>query len=239
MKILSLDTSATVASIAISSNSTPLAQYTLNAKNTHSETLLPMIESALNALSLKPSDIDIFALSAGPGSFTGVRIGAATVKGLAFASNKPCVEVSTLEALAQNLVLREGLICSVMNARRSQVYTALFQSNGKELQRIMPDSALSIEELDSILSQYNEPIALVGDGYEICEQGFSKTELVFVPEAMRLQSALSVAAIALKNYNNGNACTDSALSVNYLRPSQAERERAEREEANKNKSKKD
>lgn len=235
MKILSLDTSATVASVAITNDSTPLAQYTLNAKNTHSETLLPMIESALKALLMKASDIDLFALSAGPGSFTGVRIGAATVKGLAFSSNKPCVEVSTLEALAQNLVLKEGLICPVMNARRSQVYTALFKSDGKKLTRIMPDSALSIEELDEILSKYGEPVALVGDGYEITEQGFSKTQTLFVPEAMRLQSALSVAVIAFKKYKNGEICTDSALSVNYLRPSQAERERAEREEANKNK----
>ena len=231
MRILSLDTSATVASVAIANDSVPLAQYTLNAKNTHSETILPMIENMLNALCLKTSDIDLFALSAGPGSFTGVRIGAATVKGLAFASNKPCVEVSTLEALAQNLVLKEGLICPVMNARRSQVYTALFRSNGKELERLMPDSALSIEELDAILAEYGEPISLVGDGYEITEKGFAKTELCYVPEALRLQSALSVAAIAQKKQENGEICTDSALSVNYLRPSQAERERAEREEA--------
>lgn len=234
MKILSLDTSATVASVAIADGATPLAEYTLNAKNTHSETLLPMIEAALGALSLKVSDIDLFALSAGPGSFTGVRIGAATVKGLAFASSKPCVEVSTLEALAQNLVIKEGLICPVMNARRSQVYTALFKSDGKALTRLMPDSALSIDELDELLSQYGEPIALVGDGYDICEKGFSKSTLCYVPEAMRLQSALSVAAVALKKYESGEIATDSSLSVNYLRPSQAERERAEREAAKDN-----
>lgn len=233
MKILSLDTSATVASVAIAEDSTPLAQYTLNAKNTHSETLLPMIEASLKSLSLNPCDIDLFALSAGPGSFTGVRIGAATVKGLAFASSKPCVEVSTLEALAQNLVIVKGLICPVMNARRSQVYTALFRSDGNTLTRLMPDSALSIEELDELLSQYGEAVFLVGDGYDICKQGFNKTELSYVPEPMRLQSALSVAAIALKKYENGESCTDSALSVNYLRPSQAERERAEREAASK------
>jgi tRNA threonylcarbamoyladenosine biosynthesis protein TsaB len=122
-----------------------------------------------------------------------------------------------------------------MNARRSQVYTALFRSNGKELERLMPDSALSIEELDEILSQYGEPISLVGDGYEITEKDFSKTELYYVPEALRLQSALSVSAIALKKYESGELSTDASLSVNYLRPSQAERERAEREEANKNK----
>lgn len=234
MKILSLDTSATVASVAIADGATPLAEYTLNAKNTHSETLLPMIEAALGALSLTVSDIDLFALSAGPGSFTGVRIGAATVKGLAFASSKPCVEVSTLEALAQNLVIKEGLICPVMNARRSQVYTALFKSDGKTLTRLMPDSALSIDELDELLSQYGEPIALVGDGYDICGKGFSKSPLCYVPEAMRLQSALSVAAVALKKYESGEIATDSSLSVNYLRPSQAERERAEREAAKDN-----
>ena len=233
MKILSVDSSAIVASAALSEDGRLLAEYTPNNKNTHSETLLPMIEAALGALSLKASDIDLFALSAGPGSFTGVRIGAATVKGLAFASGKPCVEVSTLEALAQNLVICKGLICSVMNARRSQVYTALFRSNGSELTRIMPDSALSIEELDALLAEYNEPIYLVGDGYDITIQGFSKTKTEFVPEAMRLQSALSVASIAKKKYADGEVCTDSALSVNYLRPSQAERERAEREEAKK------
>ena len=233
MKILALDTSATVASVAVTENNTPLAEYTLNAKNTHSETLLPMVESVLRSLSLKTSDIDLFALSAGPGSFTGVRIGAATVKGLAFASSKPCVEVSTLEALAQRLVFKAGIICPVMNARRSQVYTAIFESDGKSLTRLMPDSAISIEELDEILSQYARPISLVGDGYDICERGMEKAELCFVPEALRLQSALSVAAIALKKYESGEICTDSALSVNYLRPSQAERERAERE-ANKN-----
>ena len=130
MKILALDTSATVASIAVTEDLTPLAVYTLNNKNTHSETLLPMIESALKTLSLTAENIELFALSAGPGSFTGVRIGAATLKGIAFAKERPCIEVSTLEALANNLVIKKGLICPVMNARRSQVYTALFRSDG-------------------------------------------------------------------------------------------------------------
>ena len=212
MKILALDTSATVASIAVTEDLTPLAVYTLNNKNTHSETLLPMIESALKALSLTAEDIELFALSAGPGSFTGVRIGAATLKGLAFAKERPCVEVSTLEALANNLVIKKGLICPVMNARRSQVYTS---------------------ELDGILAEYKEPIALVGDGYEISEEGLKKAELDFVPEALRLQSALSVAAIAFYKYKAGDKTTDAALSVNYLRPSQAERERVEREKQSK------
>ena len=233
MKILALDTSATVASIAVTEDLTPLAVYTLNNKNTHSETLLPMIESALKALSLTAEDIELFALSAGPGSFTGVRIGAATLKGIAFAKERPCIEVSTLEALANNLVIKKGLICPVMNARRSQVYTALFRSDGKTLERVLPDAALSISELDDILAEYKEPIALVGDGYEISEEGLKQTELDFVPETLRLQSALSVATIAFYKYKAGDKTTDAALSVNYLRPSQAERERAERENQSK------
>ena len=234
MKILAIDTSAIIATVAVTEDTKPLAQYTINNGNTHSETLLPMIESVLKALSLCVSDIDIFALSAGPGSFTGVRIGAATVKGLAFDSKKPCVEVSTLEALAQNLTLYKGLICPVMNARRSQVYTALFRSDGKTLTRLMPDSALAISELDEILAKYAEDVALVGDGYEITQKNLKLTSTVFVPEAQRDQSALSVASVAYNDYLQTKTCNDASLSVNYLRPSQAERERAERE-AQKNK----
>lgn len=228
MKILSVDSSALVASVALCEDEKLLAEYTLNNGNTHSETLLPMVEDILKAFSLTAKDIDLFALSAGPGSFTGVRIGAATVKGLAFSSKKPCIEVSTLEAIATNLTFRRGLICPVMNARRSQVYTALFRSNGTELERLMPDSALSIEELDSLLSTHGEEVALCGDGYDITRKGFTKTELCYVPERLKLQSAASVAAVALKEYKRGNKKSDSELGVNYLRPSQAERERAEK-----------
>ena len=235
MKILSFDSSAQVASVALCEDEKVLAEYTLNNGNTHSETLLPMVESILGFFSLCAKDIDLFAVSAGPGSFTGVRIGAATLKGLAFASGKPCVEVSTLEAIAQNLSVRKGLICPVMNARRSQVYTALFRSDGKNLERLMPDSALAIEELDTVLSEYGEEVALCGDGYGITEKCFSKTELCHVPERLRLQSAVSVAAVALKEYKNGTAKSDGELGVNYLRPSQAERERAEKLDAQKTK----
>ena len=223
-----MDSSALVATVALFDDEKLLAEYTLNNGNTHSETILPMVESILGFFEMTPKDIDLFAVSAGPGSFTGVRIGAATLKGLAFGLNKPCVEVSTLEAIAQNLSIHSGLICPVMNARRSQVYTALFRSNGKELTRLMPDSALSISELDELLAAYGENVCLCGDGYEITEKGFVKTPLCFVPERLRLQSAASVATVAIKNYKNGDFCTDSRLGVNYLRPSQAEREREEK-----------
>ena len=152
MKILAVDSTATAASVAITENGELLAEYTVLNGNTHSETLLPMVESALRVFGLSVAEIDIFALSEGPGSFTGVRIGAATVKGLAFGTEKPCVGVSTLEALAYNLVGYRGLICPVMNARRSQVYTALFRSDGERLERLTEDSAMAISELDALLA---------------------------------------------------------------------------------------
>lgn len=229
MKILALDSSATVASVALCENETLLAEYTLNNGNTHSETLLPMIETMLAHFGATIDDIDLFAASTGPGSFTGVRIGTATLKGLAFAKNIPCVGVSTLEAIAENAVAIGGLICPVMNARRAQVYTALFRSDGRTLTRLTPDSALAIAELDALLAPYGEAVTLVGDGYDITKNGLSKTAVREIPNRLRHQSASSVAAVALRIHKRGEAVTDSALAVTYLRPSQAERERLERE----------
>ena len=233
MKILSVDSSAIVASVALSDDGRLLAEYTLNNKNTHSETLLPMIESLLSFFSMSADDVDLFAVSTGPGSFTGVRIGTATVKGLAFAKGKPCVGVSTLEAIAYNLRFHKGIVCPVMNARRSQVYTAIFRSDGEKLERLTDDLAISISELDTMLAEYSEEIVLAGDGYDICEKGFATTSVRHVPERLRHQSAFSVAEAALAAYKSGKYCSDAELGVEYLRPSQAERERAEREAANK------
>ena len=224
MIILALDSTAVVASVALCDDKKLLCSYTVNAGNTHSETLLPMVESALKATNLTVDDIELFALSEGPGSFTGVRIGAATLKGLAFGSEKPCVEVSTLEALAYNLVGHKGLICPVMNARRSQVYTALFRSDGQALCRLMDDSAMAISELDELLAKYGEQVAFTGDGYDITVSVLASTTSAHTPERLRHQSAASVAAVALENYKNGKYTDDRLLKVNYLRPSQAERE---------------
>ena len=133
MKILALDSTAIVSTVAICEDEKLLAQFTINNGNTHSETLLPMIEASLKVLKLTTDDIDLFACSAGPGSFTGVRIGAATIKGLAFNRNKPCAPVSSLDALAHNLLYTNGIVCPVMNARRSQLYNALFLCDRKKL----------------------------------------------------------------------------------------------------------
>ncbi len=232
MKILSLDSSAQVATVALCEDESLLAEFTLNNGNTHSETLLPMVETILKAYGITVDDIDLFACTSGPGSFTGVRIGAATVKGLAFGRKTPCIGVSTPEAIAENLSSLGGLICPVMNARRSQVYTALFRSDGKSLTRLMDDSALSIAELDQILSAYGEPVAFAGDGYDVTLRALQKTEPHPVCERLRPQSAYSTAQVAYRQYLAGNTESDASLRVNYLRPSQAERTRMEQEQKN-------
>lgn len=230
MKILSLDSSAVVASVALCEDGKLLAEYTLNNGNTHSETLLPMVESVLRLFGIRATDVDLFACSSGPGSFTGVRIGAATLKGLAFGMDTPCVGVSTLEAIAENAVLYRGLICPVMNARRSQVYCALFRSDGERLTRLMPDAALSIAELDELLAAYGKAVAFCGDGYDVTVPVLTKTQSIPLPERLRHQSAYSVAQVALRHYLEGEYTTDAGLAVTYLRPSQAERTRMEQQQ---------
>lgn len=228
MKILALDSTATVATVALCEDGSLLGEYTIRNGNTHSETLLPMIESLLGFFGITPDDIDLFAASAGPGSFTGVRIGAATLKGLAFDTKKPCIGVSTLEALAYNLRHVNGLVCPVMNARRKQVYTALFRMRNGEMERLLDDSAIAIAELDEILKTYGEPVWLCGDGYDVTAELLTHP-ICDTPDRLRHQSAYAVAQTAYQAYQNGVRTTDAELFPVYLRLSQAERERAERE----------
>ena len=224
MRILAFDSTAITASVAVAEDEKLIAEITLNNGNTHSQTLLPMAESLFRMLNITADDINLFAVSEGPGSFTGVRIGAATVKGLAFGRDAQCIGVSTLEALAYNLRGYKGVICPVMNARRSQVYTALFRSDGKTLTRLMPDSALAISELDEKLAEYGERVMLCGDGYGITKAGFEKTPTADTTDRLTHQSGYSVASVALREYLAGNATDDMRAKVTYLRPSQAERE---------------
>lgn len=228
MKILAFDSTAITASVAVTEDEKLLGEITLNNGNTHSQTLLPMAESLFKMLSITADDIDIFACSEGPGSFTGVRIGAATVKGMAFGRNKACVGVSTLHALAYNLRGYEGIICPVMNARRSQVYTAIFESDGKSITRLCDDEAIAAEELDEKLAAYSKKVYLCGDGINVALANFSKTAVEPTPEEQRYQSAYSVSQVALMKYRSGKYVTDAELTATYLRLSQAERERLER-----------
>lgn len=237
MIILALDSTSTTASVALCEDERLICLYTVSAGNTHSETLLPMIESALRTSELELCDVDMLAVSEGPGSFTGVRIGAATAKGLAFGTNKPCVGVSTLWALAYNLMGLgcNAIICPVMNARRSQVYNAIFRLEDGRLTRLCNDRVLTIAELESeLLGEYSQDkIYLVGDVYDVTLDGFERVTVEVTAEPMRYHNAYSVAQCAHEKYlsSDGSAdtFTDSALAPTYLRPSQAERERLERE----------
>jgi tRNA threonylcarbamoyladenosine biosynthesis protein TsaB len=220
MLILGLDSSAKAASVAIydtnAGSGSPIISYGgVNAKITHSETLLPLAESILKAAKLTLGDIGAFAVTSGPGSFTGVRIAVSAVKGMAFALNKPVYAVSTLHSLAYNLIGQDCIICAVMDARRGQYYNALFRVSGDKITRLTPDGALSGEEIESELRNYDERIVVVGDGAELfCEARSA-------PVAQRYQNAVSVCLAAL-----GQApMTAKELKPMYLRVSQAERER--------------
>lgn len=228
MKILALDSTAEACTAALCDDGRLIAEMTVNTGNTHSQTLLPLVEQILKISETSLEEIDAFACSTGPGSFTGVRIGAATIKGLAYGKNKPCVSVSTLEALAYNISGYNGILCPVMNARRNQVYNALFECRDAKIMRLTSDRALSIDELDDELSGFDSPIYLSGDGYTITERGLKKATISFVPERQRFQSGYSVAMCAYDKLAKGETLSDNELVPIYLRPSQAERERNER-----------
>ena len=235
MKILAFDSSAKLASAAVTDGEKLLALYNIDNGLTQSELLLPMIENLLKELKLSFSDIELFAVSAGPGSFTGVRIGVALLKGLAFGKNLPCVSISTLEALAENARGLKGIIVPVMDARRSEFYNAIFKCDGKELSRITEDRAISASELAKELSKFKEDVYLVGDGYDIAKRLLSEegASLEETPYLLRSQNAASIARLAYKKYLSGEALSDSEIMPTYLRLPQAERERLEREKLKK------
>jgi len=229
VKILAIDSTAATASVAICDGDKLLSLWTHNNGLTHSESLLPMVESLLKYCGLTVDDIELFAVSAGPGSFTGVRIGAATVKGLAYGRNIPCIGVSTLDALAYNLICCDGIVCPAMNARRDQVYTALFESDGGNLNRLTPDSAISLSELSSWLEKYpDRKIFVCGDGYELVRKNIKNDNIQKTPEHLVWQNAYSVAQCAKALYESGVRTTDRELTPTYLRMPQAERERLEK-----------
>lgn len=232
MLTLGLDTTAGTASAAILSDDRLLCEYTMNSGNTHSTTLLPMIENMLALLGKKTSDIDLYACAVGPGSFTGVRIGTATVKGLAYPYDTPCVPVSALEALAYNLIGYPGILCPVMNARRQQVYMGLFSSDGVRLQRFREDCAMAVEDLASLLQEMDGPVYFTGDGYELAAHLTDR----ITPERLRYQSGASVALCGYQIYTNAEdktIYTAEALLPTYLRKPQAQREREARLQSEK------
>ena len=229
MLLLAFETSAKAASVALFDEEKLLGESYQNTGLTHSQTLMVMAEDLIRQCGYTPADVTHTAVAAGPGSFTGVRIGVAAAKGFAWGKELPCHGVSTLEAMALGLGVREGFICACMDARRNQVYNALFLAENGELTRICQDRAIALADLKTELEHLDGPITLVGDGAALTYQTISGLDLMLPPQWRQHQRAVGVglaALAAIARKDEGNA---AALTPNYLRLSQAERERLEKE----------
>lgn len=232
MMILALESSATACSAALCRDGVLVAQSYQSSGLTHSRTLLPMVEDMLKNCGSTLRDVDVIAVAAGPGSFTGLRIGVATAKGLAWADDKDCAACSTLESMAWPLAHMEGsLIICAMDARRHQVYNALFLAQGNKLERLTPDRAISLEELNQEVKKYDIPKFIVGDGAQLCYNALEEENpgLKLAPGHLRMQSAWGVARAAEDLVERGLLVKGGDLVPVYHRLSQAERERLERE----------
>ena len=234
MKILALESSAVAASVALCEEETLIAQAFQNTGLTHSQTLLPLAEDLLKNCGLTMADMDLIAVAEGPGSFTGLRIGVAAAKGLAWGGELPCAGCSTLESMAWNLAGFEGEVCAAMDARRKQVYNARFRVDGQQPHRLTPDRAISLEDLIAELQGTETTQIIVGDGAKLCCDALTAAGIPakLAPPNLRMQSAWGVARLALEKARKGQTVTANELAPVYHRLSQAERERLERENQN-------
>lgn len=232
MRILGIESSSLVASVAMVTDDVMTAEYTVNFKKTHSQTLLPMIDQVLGMLEVELESIDAIAVSGGPGSFTGLRIGSATAKGLGLAIKKPLVHVPTVDAMAYNLYGADSLICPIMDARRNQVYTGLYNcKNG--LNVVKAQCAMDMGALMKELDERMEPVIFLGDGVPVFRQSITemmKAPFVFAPAHMSRQRAGAVAALGALCFAEGKVVSADKFEPDYLRKSQAERERENRAE---------
>ncbi len=232
MLLLAFETSAKAASVALFQEDKLLGESYQNTGMTHSQTLMVMAQDLLKTAGKTAQDVTHVAVAEGPGSFTGVRIGVAAAKGFAWGGELPCCGVSTLEAMALALGAWEGYVCPCMDARRSQVYNALFSVQQGKLERLAPDRAISLEDLKNELKTLEKPVFLVGDGSNLCYNTLleSVPNLVIPPEHRLHQRAVGVGLLALQKIAAGESCDGAALTPNYLRLSQAEREKLERQQ---------
>ena len=227
MKILALESTAVAGSAALVEDEKVLGEFYCNTALTHSQTLMPMVEQLLACTRTALEDVDLFAVTAGPGSFTGVRIGVSSVKGMAMALEKPCCAVSTLEAMACGASMVEGLVCALMDARCGQVYTALFSVSGGRVERLTKDSAVSAAEAAAACAAWpGEKLYLAGDGAALCAPlpEFRALNAVLLPEPVRYQRASGAARAALAMAGRGEVLSADRLAPIYLRVPQAERE---------------
>ena len=225
MKILALETSAKAVSAAVSEDGKILCSGYQDTGLTHSRTLMPIVEHILKNTGLTVQDCDVIAVAAGPGSFTGIRIGVAAAKGLAFAADKPAVGVSTLAAMARNVAFCDGLVICAMDARRQQVYNALFEAKDGQLTRLTPDRAIALEELAEELRSDPRPKTVVGDGAKLCLAHLTAAGIPcrLAPAHLVMQNAMSVALEAEAMAAEGKLVSAQALEPVYLRPAQADR----------------
>lgn len=226
MKILALESSACAASAAVAEDGKLLGEAFLNVGLTHSQTLLPLADAVLKSAGISLAEIGAFAVTSGPGSFTGVRIGVAALKGLAFPFDRPCVPLSTLEVIAYGLAGQDCTVCAAMDARCAQVYTALFSWKGGTFARLTEDAALKIEALPELLRQAKSPVVFAGDGAALCLEAIGGQVPAgrLAPAQARYQRAASAALLAAEKLRCGDGVPSDALTPSYLRMPQAERE---------------
>lgn len=232
MKILALDSSGLVASVAVLEDENLLGEFTMNYKKTHSQTLLPMLDEVAKMIELDLQTIDAIAVASGPGSFTGLRIGSATAKGLALALNKPIVSVPTVEGLAYNLYGSRNLVCPLMDARRNQTYTGLYEFGEDGMQTLIGQCAVGMEEILEKINEIGRPVVFLGDGVPVFRAIIEETcrvEHSYAPPHLNKQRAGAVGALAMEYYRQGKAENAADHKPDYLRLSQAERERMEKE----------
>ena len=232
MKVLGIDSSGMVASIAVVEDMQMLGEYTINYKKTHSQTLLPMLDEVAKMIELDLADIDVIAVAAGPGSFTGLRIGSATAKGLGLALKKPLVSVPTLEGIAFNFCGSDKVICPMMDARRSQVYTGIYEFDGNTLRKVEDQMAVPVEEVLEKLNTIGKEVILAGDGVSVYMEQiekYLKVPYLIAPAHLNRQRAGAVAVLGMQYAKEGKTETAMEHQPDYLRLSQAERERAEKQ----------
>ncbi len=232
MKILALDSSGLVASVAVTEDDNLLGEYTINYKKTHSQTLLPMLDEVAKMIELDLKTVDAIAVSAGPGSFTGLRIGSATAKGLALALDKKIVSVPTVDALAYNIWNCTDVICPLMDARRQQTYTGLYTFEDGRMQTLLPQCVVQIEEIINKVNDMGKSVVFLGDGVPVFADFIAqhcKVPYQYAPAHCNKQRAASVAALGAILYGEGKAEPAAEHKPDYLRLSQAERERQEKE----------
>lgn len=244
MRVLAIDSSGLTATVAVVEDTQTIAEYTVNYKKTHSQTLLPMIDEMARMIELDLNTLDAIAVSGGPGSFTGLRIGSATAKGLGLALDKPLIHVPTVDALAYSVYGCGDIICPIMDARRKQVYTGIYTFSAKAgetegtnlvepvFQVLKMQMAVSVEDLIRRLNNYNRPVVFLGDGVPVYSEMLSeglKVPYSFAPSYMNRQRAAVVGALGIRYFKAGKFETAAEHKPDYLRVSQAERERAERE----------